>query len=69
MRQSSSTDDYYYLDPKQLKQVEQVPKNRTTFQDVIVFIVGGGNYIEYQNLNDYVKVIIKFLCFIKNIGV
>ncbi|KAK0180867.1 hypothetical protein PV327_003204 [Microctonus hyperodae] len=55
MRQSSSTDDYYYLDPKQLKQVEQVPKNRTTFQDVIVFIVGGGNYIEYQNLNDYVK--------------
>ncbi|XP_057333810.1 protein sly1 homolog [Microplitis mediator] len=55
MKQNSSTDDYYYLDPKQLKQIEHVPKNRTTFQDVIVFIVGGGNYIEYQNLNDYVK--------------
>ncbi|XP_074101751.1 sec1 family domain containing Slh [Cotesia typhae] len=55
MKQSSSTEDYYYLDPKQLKQIEHVPKNRTTFQDVIVFIVGGGNYIEYQNLNDYVK--------------
>ncbi|CAG5081726.1 Similar to Slh: Protein sly1 homolog (Drosophila melanogaster) [Cotesia congregata] len=55
MKQSPSTEDYYYLDPKQLKQIEHVPKNRTTFQDVIVFIVGGGNYIEYQNLNDYVK--------------
>ena len=56
MRQSSQVEDYYYLDPKQLKQVEQIPKNKTTFQDVIVFIVGGGNYIEYQNLVDYVKV-------------
>ena len=24
----------------------------------MVFIVGGGNYIEYQNLQDYVKVIV-----------
>ncbi|XP_015588870.1 protein sly1 homolog [Cephus cinctus] len=55
MRQSSQTDDYHYLDPKQLKQIDQVPKNRTTFQEVIVFIVGGGNYIEYQNLVDYAK--------------
>ncbi|XP_034171598.1 sec1 family domain containing Slh [Osmia lignaria lignaria] len=54
-RQSSQTDDYCYLDPKQLKHTEQMPKNRPTFQDVIVFIVGGGNYIEYQNLVDYVK--------------
>lgn len=54
-KQSSQTDDYCYLDPKQLKHTEQMPKNRSTFQDVIVFIVGGGNYIEYQNLVDYVK--------------
>lgn len=54
-KQSSQTDDYCYLDPKQLKHTEQMPKNRPTFQDVIVFIVGGGNYIEYQNLVDYVK--------------
>lgn len=54
-KQSSHTDDYCYLDPKQLKHTEQMPKNRPTFQDVIVFIVGGGNYIEYQNLVDYVK--------------
>lgn len=56
MKQSPQTDDYHYLDPKQLKQMDQVPKNRTTFQEVIVFVVGGGNYIEYQNLVDYVKV-------------
>jgi len=54
-KQSSRTDDYLYLDPKQLKHTEQMPKNRPTFQDVIVFVVGGGNYIEYQNLVDYVK--------------
>lgn len=24
-------------------------------QDVIVFVVGGGNYVEYQNLLDYAK--------------
>ncbi|KAI4477485.1 hypothetical protein M0804_012602 [Polistes exclamans] len=54
-RISSQTEEYCYLDPKQLKYSEQMPKNRPTFQEVIVFIVGGGNYIEYQNLADYVK--------------
>lgn len=24
-------------------------------QDVIVFVVGGGNYVEYQNILDYAK--------------
>ncbi|KAL7291506.1 protein sly1 homolog [Trichogramma pretiosum] len=55
MRQSAQTEDYCYFDPKQLKHSDQVPKNKTVFQDAIVFIVGGGNYIEYQNLMDYVK--------------
>ncbi|XP_014208525.1 protein sly1 homolog isoform X1 [Copidosoma floridanum] len=55
MKQSAQTEDYCYLDPKQLKFSDQVPKNKTVFQDAIVFIVGGGNYIEYQNLMDYVK--------------
>lgn len=54
-KQSSRIEDYLYLDPKQLKHTDQMPKNRPTFQDVIVFVVGGGNYIEYQNLVDYVK--------------
>ena len=56
MKQSAQTEDYCYFDPKQLKNTEQVPKNKTAFQEAIVFIVGGGNYIEYQNLIDYVKV-------------
>ena len=30
-------------------------RTKTTFNDAIVFVVGGGNYIEYQNLRDYVK--------------
>ena len=28
----------------------QVPRTKTPFSDAIVFVVGGGNYIEYQNL-------------------
>ena len=31
------------------------------FFKAIVFMVGGGNYIEYQNLMDYVKVLL-FVC-------
>lgn len=55
-RQSVQTDDYCYFDPKQFKPTDQVPRNKAVFQEAIVFIVGGGNYIEYQNLTDYVKV-------------
>uniref|UniRef100_A0A6B2EKA0 Protein sly1 homolog n=1 Tax=Phlebotomus kandelakii TaxID=1109342 RepID=A0A6B2EKA0_9DIPT len=54
-RSGGEIEDYVYLDPKLLKGGEQAPKNRAPFQDAIVFIVGGGNYIEYQNLVDYIK--------------
>lgn len=54
IKNSQEIEDYLYLDPKQLK-VTEVPKNRAAFQDAIVFLVGGGNYIEYQNLVDYAK--------------
>lgn len=54
-RSGGETDDYHYLDPKLLKGGE-FPKGRAPFQDAIVFIVGGGNYIEYQNLADFIKV-------------
>ena len=33
-----------------------VARNRQAFNDAIVFMIGGGNYIEYQNLQDYAKV-------------
>lgn len=42
-------------------------RSRLLFQ-AIVFVVGGGNYIEYQNLVDYTKVASyysKSVCFLK----
>lgn len=54
-RAGGELDDYLYLDPKLLKGGDVVPKNRAPFQDAIVFMVGGGNYIEYQNLVDFIK--------------
>jgi len=58
MKISQETEDYRYFDPKQLRATDssQIPRNRTPFQEAIVFMVGGGNYIEYQNLVDYTKV-------------
>lgn len=49
-------DEYLYLDAKLLKGGDVAPKNRAPFQDSIVFVIGGGNYIEYQNLVDFIKV-------------
>uniref|UniRef100_A0A7N8WXC4 Sec1 family domain-containing protein 1 n=1 Tax=Mastacembelus armatus TaxID=205130 RepID=A0A7N8WXC4_9TELE len=50
------TDDYRYFDPKMLRGSESsIPRNKNPFQEAIVFVVGGGNYIEYQNLVDYAK--------------
>lgn len=54
-RSNTEIDDYLYLDPKLMKGSEVMPRNRAPFQDAVVFIVGGGNYIEYQNLVDYVR--------------
>lgn len=54
-RSNTETDDYLYLDPKLLKGGDVLPKNRAPFQDAVVFMVGGGNYIEYQNLVDFIK--------------
>lgn len=57
MKTSQETEDYRYFDPKQLRVTDSshIPRNRTPFQEAIVFMVGGGNYIEYQNLVDYTK--------------
>lgn len=54
-RSNPETDDYLYLDPKLLKGGDVMPKNRASFQDAVVFVVGGGNYIEYQNLVDFIR--------------
>ena len=53
---NTEVDDYLYFDPKLLRGSDVCPKNRSPFQDAIVFMIGGGNYIEYQNLVDFIKV-------------
>ena len=57
LKPSPDTDDFRYFDPKLLKPSEGgsslAPRSRAPFQDAIVFMVGGGNYAEYQNLVDY----------------
>lgn len=60
-KNSAEVDEYLYLDAKLLKGGDQAPKNRSPFQDAIVFVIGGGNYIEYQNLVDFIKVRSDFL--------
>ena len=48
-------DSFCSLDPK-LKPGELVPENRNTkYSDVIVFVVGGGCYSEYFNLQESLK--------------
>uniref|UniRef100_A0A4W6DHP4 Sec1 family domain-containing protein 1 n=1 Tax=Lates calcarifer TaxID=8187 RepID=A0A4W6DHP4_LATCA len=53
MKSHPETDDYRYFDPKMLRGSERY--NITPLISAIVFVVGGGNYIEYQNLVDYTK--------------
>lgn len=58
-RHTPETEEYLYLDPKLLKGGDVAPKQRAPFQDAVVFVVGGGNYIEYQNLVDFIKVSVR----------
>eukprot|EP00871_Galdieria_phlegrea_P001513 jgi/Galph1/2362/GphlegSOOS_G29.1 len=47
---------FLYIDPKLPKgRASEIPKIPNGFHDAIVFVVGGGNYIEYQNLKDHLK--------------
>ena len=54
---STPDDDFLYFDPKSAKPTAdkrtapKIPK----FQDAFVFVVGGGNYVEYQNLLEFAK--------------
>lgn len=56
LKQSKETEDFRYFDPKILRATESsTPRSKTPFQEAYVFVVGAGNYIEYQNLQDYCK--------------
>ena len=46
------TDENVYLDPKSRGGHSKPPK-RQSYQESLVFVVGGGNYLEYQNLQEW----------------
>lgn len=46
------TDEYLYLDSKSRGGHAKPPK-RQSYEDAVVFVVGGGNYLEYQNLTEW----------------
>jgi len=53
-KNSLNIDDVYeYFDPKIT--TTTIPRKNTPFREAIVFVIGGGNYVEYQNLMDYAK--------------
>ncbi|KAG0312211.1 Vesicle trafficking between the ER and Golgi [Dissophora globulifera] len=51
---NETNEEFLYFDPKVSRASNaKMPRTRTPFQEAIVFVVGGGNYVEYQNLNEY----------------
>lgn len=48
------TDDYLYLDPKSRGGHTKPPK-RQSYEDAMVFVVGGGNNLEYHNLTEWAQ--------------
>lgn len=47
------TEDYLCFDPKESRGSITKPPKRTTYDDAILFMVGGGNYFEYANVEDW----------------
>eukprot|EP00123_Amoebidium_parasiticum_P009040 comp19184_c0_seq1/m.21889 comp19184_c0_seq1/g.21889 ORF comp19184_c0_seq1/g.21889 comp19184_c0_seq1/m.21889 type:complete len:621 (-) comp19184_c0_seq1:329-2191(-) len=54
-RSSPDVDDFSYYDPKWLRAQDNMARIKTPFTEAYVFVVGGGNYVEYLNLRDYVQ--------------
>lgn len=54
-RSSSLTESFGYYDPATGRTIMPSDGSKMSFEDVIVFIVGGGNYSEYQHLQVYAK--------------
>ncbi|CCK67956.1 syntaxin-binding protein KNAG_0A02670 [Huiozyma naganishii CBS 8797] len=48
-----TTDNYLYIDPKITRGSHTKKPKRQTYNKAIVFVVGGGNYLEYQNLQEW----------------
>jgi len=57
-RETELTKDFLFLDPKVVKPSgvsSTVPKGRAPFDEGLVFMVGGGNFNEYQNIVQAMK--------------
>lgn len=50
---SSVTEDYLCFDPKESRGSLSRPPKRVSYDEAIVFTVGGGNYYEYANVQDW----------------
>ncbi|KAJ0406539.1 hypothetical protein ATCC90586_003518 [Pythium insidiosum] len=57
LRPNTEDETFLYLDPKikAATSATAVPRQRTPFREAMVFVIGGGNYNEYQNLMAYAK--------------
>ena len=55
MDQQPGSEKLLYFDPKTASQVdsEGVPRFKGVFRSAMVFIIGGGNYVEAQNVQAY----------------
>jgi hypothetical protein len=55
--QGKDDEDFATFDPK--SKIRSRPATaKAQYQDAYVFVVGGGNYVEYQNLLEYQMVIL-----------
>ena len=54
-RSSTLTEGYGFYDPSTGRTIVPNDGSKSVYEDVIVFIVGGGNYSEYQHLQVYAK--------------
>ncbi|KAI0984410.1 hypothetical protein GJ496_007744 [Pomphorhynchus laevis] len=54
-KRNPETDAFACFDPQRANQYGAEPQQKTAFNEAIVFVVGGGNYMEYTNLEEYRK--------------
>eukprot|EP01114_Cavostelium_apophysatum_P002585 TRINITY_DN12296_c0_g1_i1.p1 TRINITY_DN12296_c0_g1~~TRINITY_DN12296_c0_g1_i1.p1 ORF type:complete len:628 (+),score=163.71 TRINITY_DN12296_c0_g1_i1:113-1996(+) len=54
MKNDLGVENYLYFDPKKMRQASVARKN-SPFKDAWVFVIGGGNYVEFLNLQEYAK--------------
>ncbi|CAH8605127.1 unnamed protein product [Dicrocoelium dendriticum] len=53
-RSCPELEEFRYFDPKLLRrQTSETPRFKQPFNDAFVFVIGGGSYVEYQDLLDW----------------